>query len=238
MRLCVAAAVSPLTDTQIMDARGKPAPAGTILDHLLLGAANLDSGVEWAEKLTGVRAVPGGSHPGAGTRNALISLGGRQYLEIIAPDPPQPSANLVRHAHLRALTGPRLIGWAAASDDLDRLAQAIRDGRLEMSGPRDGSRARPDGRVLRWRTLAVSSPLGGGEADPIPFFIQWASGSVHPSEDSPHGCRLDALEFRHPDPDALQGTLLRLGIEAAVTRAPAAQLAATLVTPKGRVVVT
>src|SRR5688500_18572338 len=159
-----------------------------MMDHLLLGAADLDRGIDWVEKTTGVRAVVGGVHPGRGTRNALVSLGGRQYLEIIAPDPAQPPENL--SMNLRPLAQPRLIGWAAAASDIDGLANRIRAAGHQVFGPSDGARKKPDGGVLKWRTLGIPSALSNGDVDPIPFFIQWSADSVHPSQDSSKGCTL------------------------------------------------
>lgn len=205
------------------------------VDHLLLGTNDLDRGIAWFEQRTGVKAAVGGSHPGRGTRNALAGLGGRHYLEIIAPDPAQPSENLRRN--LRTLTEPRLIAWAAATTDIDGTAKRIRD-RGQAATPQDGSRARPDGRVLKWRTLVVQTDSAPPDVDPIPFFIEWAAGSVHPSEDSPKGCNLAAFEFEHPDPKRLGSALAALGIDAAVRQGADVKLLATLETPRGRVLLT
>jgi hypothetical protein len=208
-------------------------PAKAAVDHLLLGVADLDQGIAWVEKTTGVKAVVGGVHPGAGTRNALLSLGGRRYLEIIAPDPAQTAYNF--QIDVRRLAEPRLITWAAATSDIESVAQKARASGYQLFGPRDGSRARPDGKTLKWKSLGVLGQLGVGSVDPIPFFIQWSADSLHPSQDSPKGCELQSLELEHPDPAAVIDTLKKLGLEAKVKPAKEARLRATLKTPKGKV---
>jgi Glyoxalase-like domain len=232
LRLCGIAGVSCFFG-EAMRAGEHLLPASAAVDHLLLGVADLDRGIAWVERMTGVKAAMGGSHPGAGTRNALISLGGRQYLEIIAPDPVQPSYNF--HIDVRTLSEPRLITWAAVTTDVNAIAKEAREAGHQIFGPRDGSRARPDGKVLKWKTVGVVNRFGLGGVEPIPFFIEWAAGSLHPSQDSPKGCALQSFEIEHPNPGGVIEVLKRLGVEAKVKQAKEVSLAATLKTPKGKV---
>ncbi len=206
--------------------------ATAILDHLLLGTAALDQGVALVKEITGLSPVIGGSHPGVGTRNALLSLGNRQYLEIIAPDPAQQV--FAYQPDLRELREPRLFTWAAAATDINATAQAARAAGLEVIGPRDGSRRKPDGHLLHWRTLAIKNDLAVSGVAPIPFFIQWGEGVQHPSRDAETGCRLESLEFVYPEPQQVREMFSKLGIEAKVKPGQEARLTATLRTPRGK----
>lgn len=207
--------------------------AVSAVDHLLLGVSDLDQGIAWVEKRTGVKAAVGGTHPGVGTRNALLSLGGRRYLEIIAPDPAQTAYNFP--IDVRKLTEPRLVTWAAGTDDIDSIVKKAREAGHELFGPREGSRKRPDGRVLQWKTLGVLNKLGADGVEPVPFFIAWAADSLHPSQDSPRGCELEAFEIEHTKPGDVQETLRKLGVGVEVKTGQSTRLKATLRTPKGNI---
>ena len=69
------------------------APPLATLDHLVVLATSLASGVAWAEATLGVTPGPGGEHPLMGTHNRLLRLlngrgqPGAAYLEIIAINP-------------------------------------------------------------------------------------------------------------------------------------------------------
>jgi hypothetical protein len=204
------------------------------IDHLLLGVGDLDRGIEWVENLTGVKAVYGGSHPNLGTWNALLSLGGRRYLEIIAPDPSQPDFRF--WIDLRSLTVPRLVSWAANTEDPDYICKVAEEHHHRAMGPQEGSRARPDGKVLRWATVRLRTSLQpAGTVEAVPFFIRWAGDSKHPSQDSPPGCELVSFRIIHPEPSRLTTALLRFGIQAQVDRGEQVALVANLQTPNGRV---
>ncbi len=205
-----------------------------MLDHVLLGCSDLDQGIAFVEQRTGVRAAAGGVHPGRGTRNALLSLGERRYLEIIAPDPEQKNVEpfaVELLNRLKALKAPMVVEWAAHVDDIAAMARMLDIAGVEFEGPTPGSRKRPDGRVLTWRTLSLAMDYHSL----MPFFIQWGKDVVHPSVDAPKGCRLEKFVVATPQPDDLAKDFKMLGIDVSLERAEKASLRATIVGPKGTV---
>ena len=200
-----------------------------MLDHILLGAKDLDEGIAYIEKLSGVRAAVGGSHPGVGTRNALLSLGAGRYLEIIAPDPEQaPSAGMM-YTRVVGLSSPRLISWAYRTTDLAGLAERIAKAGIAVEGLSEGSRKRTDGSMLRWKTLRVKDDLGGV----LPFFIEWERGTKHPSDDAPAGCRLSSFSATSADPKTLAELFRRIEIEVKVDAGMAQKLIAKIESARG-----
>jgi hypothetical protein len=198
-----------------------------LLDHILLGCNDLDRGIKLVEESTGVRPAIGGVHPGRGTRNALLSLGERRYLEIIAPDPGQ--HEIVHFPQIREMTDPRLIGWAVHPPEIAAIAKQLRENQIAFTGPEDGSRKRPDGHVLTWKTINLADDRHGL----LPFFIEWSADSVHPSKDAPARCQLEYFEIMSADPDELSSTLKRIGLDLPVQRSDRARLRALISGPKG-----
>lgn len=201
------------------------------IDHLVYATPDLARGIEEVEKLLGVRAVSGGQHPGGGTRNALIGLGDRVYLEIIGPDPDQPKPNRPRRFSIDELESPRLVTWAAKATDLARVVDDAKRNGIELGQVQSGSRRRPDGVMLSWK-LTVSSELTAGGV--IPFFIDWGE-TEHPAASLPKGCRLVSLRAEHPDADRVGKMLAGIGLDLLVEKGPAPALIATISTPRGTV---
>ena len=206
--------------------------APAMLDHILLGCNDLDAGIAFVEEHLGVRPMYGGVHPGRGTRNALLSLGERHYLEVFAPDPKQSSADSYAAkelAVLKTLKAPRLVGWAAHPGDIDSLIAKAKGAGIGIQGPFPGSRSRPDGRVLKWKTAVLADDHDGL----LPFFIEWSTDSTHPSVDAPAGCNLESFSIADPHPGELSKTFERLGIAVRVQQGDKSELRARLRGPKG-----
>ncbi len=203
-----------------------------MLDHILLGCADLNRGIDFVEKHTGVRAAFGGVHPGRGTQNALLSLGEKHYLEIIALDPKQ--SFVPDHYGLAKLTEPRLVTWAAHPGDLTQFAARLTAASIAFDGPNPGSRKRPDNRLLQWKTLNLKDDLGGL----LPFFIEWSSDTTHPSSDAPAGCCVTRFEITTPDAQQLSKTTQVLGLDVTVASASKPQLLTTIAGPKGELALT
>jgi len=223
----VGAACAPLLTSAVNEVPSQ-------LDHILLGCKDLDHGMDFVEQHTGVRPAIGGVHPGRGTRNALLSLGERRYLEVIAPDPKQDQDHVEQFAlktlaHLKELSSPHLIGWAVHPGDLEKFSARLRDAGIAFLGPWPGSRQRPDGKLLQWKSLNLKDDQGGL----LPFFIEWSADSIHPSADAPKGCRLARFGVVTPNPAPLNKFIDLLQIDMHVSPGDQAALPASIVGPKG-----
>lgn len=147
------------------------------IDHLLIASPSLAEGQAYLAERFGVAPVPGGSHPGQGTCNALLSLADQCYLEVFAPDPAQSDTRMA--AFLRALPAPSLLWWAARTDGLESVAPLLLRAGVPIAAEAAGARDLPDdGGTLRWKLMLPGlSPAGNA----VPFFIAWSSLTEHPS---------------------------------------------------------
>lgn len=194
------------------------------VDHLVYAVPDLDAGVADLEQRLGVRAAPGGPHPGRGTRNALIGLGPDSYLEIIAPDPAQPEPVGGRWFGVDPKAPARLVGWAAKGSDLARVVAAAAKRGVPLGEVMPGARARPDGVERRW---TLTNPDAQAVFGLAPFFIDWGT-SPHPAATAPRGPVLVSLRAEHPRPDLAREPLAALGLDLPVDVGPRPALVATL----------
>ena len=201
------------------------------LDHLVYATPDLNLGIDTIEKVLGVRATPGGQHPGLGTRNALVALGPTSYLEIIGPDPEQPKPAGPRRFGIDELKAPRIVRWVAKSSDLETVAANAAQKNVKLGPVIPGSRRRPDGVVLSWRYTDPNVVEANGL---IPFFIDWGT-SPHPSATAARGATLLQVRAEHPDAMRVQKMLDALGLDLRVQKGSAAAIIATIEGARGRV---
>jgi hypothetical protein len=201
-----------------------------LIDHLVYAVPSLPAAVaEVAERL-GVRAQAGGRHIGLGTHNALLALGPRTYLEIIAPDPEQPEPTAPRPFGIDSVSHGSLVRWALACEDIDAAVAGARRHGYDPGDVADGQRTGPTGAMLRWRTTI------GETADGLaPFLISWGD-TEHPARSAPRGLTLETFHIEHPDPASLVPLLTALGADVEVKPSAAAALVARLGGPDGSTV--
>ena len=211
------------------------APAEAALDHLIVAATTLSDGIEYLAGITGVTPQPGGRHVAMGTHNALMRLGERVFLEVIAIDPEgaKPARprwfdldNLALQAELTER--PRLIHWVARTTDIEHAAA-----RCPVPLGAVHSLSRGD---YRWRITITDDGKPPGKGI-VPTLIQW-DVAAHPADSLPEsGVSIAAFAGAHPQPEAVRSALAALGLSGVppVTYDPYARLAAMLRTPRGTV---
>ena len=161
----------------------------------------------------------GGSHPGFGTRNSLLSLGDT-YLEVISPDPAQ-SLEGNRGGLIASLAAPGLMTFAVRTTSLAAYEASAKRAGIVTRGPVKMGRTRPDGRaprlgmsLCRRRTSLVRpSLLPSTGKDRRILRIS-----------APAGCRLVDLHVLHPEADRLAAVYREMGIDGSCQAVAAAGL--------------
>ncbi len=201
-------------------------------DHLVVAALDLEMGCDWVEQQLGVRPQPGGRHVAMGTHNAVLSLGPRFYLEVIAVDPEGDAPARPRWFDLdeprmkAALAeGPQLVHWVARTGEIDAVAARLPD--LGAVTPM----ARGE---FNWR---ITIPADGHRPGRglVPTMIEWP-GTRHPADGlTDRNLRLVALGAEHPDPAPVRRDLAALGLSDTlkVTYGKSPRLAAMIRTARG-----
>jgi hypothetical protein len=78
----------------------------------------LEEAIAWFEEQAGVRPVVGGKHPTKGTKNALVNLGNKCYLELLAADCENTSFSGNRWMGVDTIETPTMTRWSLKSEHL------------------------------------------------------------------------------------------------------------------------
>jgi len=178
-------------------------------DHLVVVTPELRLGCDWVEERLGVRPRPGGKHIAMGTHNALLSLGPRFYLEVLAVDPDGINPGRPRwfdldEPRMRAALaeGPHLAHWVVRTADIDAAAARVPD----LGTPTPMSRG-----GFTWRITVPEDGHRPGRGL-VPTLIQWPDAR-HPTDNmADSGCRLVAIAGEHPEPASVRAELATLGL--------------------------
>jgi hypothetical protein len=168
------------------------------IDHAIIAARDIDAVADRLWQRHGLASLPGGRHPGWGTHNRIVPLGG-PYLEIIgvADDDEALRDPMGRWLLAHTASGDPLMGWCCETDALEDVAQ-----RLGLA-LEPGGRDRPDGTRLTWRLAGRDVALGA-----LPFFIAWDDPQSRPGLlSAPHAVGVQSIARIEVDcePERLEG---------------------------------
>jgi glyoxalase-like protein len=182
----------------------------TVIDHVLLPVGDLEPAARKIKERYGLQANEGGRHAAGGTANYIVPLG-RQYLELIAVVDAQAAegSRLGSRVMKSVREGNTFVAWALRTTDLDALRAKLLGAGWDLPPIVEGSRRRPDGQLLSWRTQDVDR---GSEPSAIPFVIEWKiPDGLHPGQAAANH-RGGAVSIKRvvvgaPDPDRARARL-------------------------------
>jgi hypothetical protein len=214
------------------------------VDHLIVAARTLEEGVAWCEATLGIIPSAGGEHPLFGTHNRLFRIATvnypRAYFEIIAINsvasraintPAKCWFDLDSSELQNTIkSSPRLVHFVANTSDVSQACAALQAVGIDRGPAVQASRMTPSG-LLQWQITVREDGQrlwNGG----LPTLIEW--GDVHPAGGMPDsGVALQSLRMMHPQANELQAAHQAIGLQGVDVETGAANLIATLQTPKG-----
>jgi hypothetical protein len=136
------------------------------LDHVSICGSNLDALRQDFTEI-GLTPDPGGPHGNGITQMASIGFDDGTYIELIAPIKPGATAgsDWSKFMSEDAVTCAWAVGTNVLLQEVDRLKKAG----VAVKGPDSGSRKRPDGMSIEWKTADVGSGTPGST---LPFVIE------------------------------------------------------------------
>jgi len=162
------------------------------IDHVLIAVSDLESASERLGLEHGLASYEGGRHPGWGTANWIVPLGGA-YLELIAIVCEREASGSIFGQWIAAAKDGALIGWSVRPRDLD--AAAARLG-IEIT---EGVRTLPTGERTTWRTAGVEE---ASKQPWLPFFIERPKSARFPGAAGEPAGEIVRLEI-DGDPEGL-----------------------------------
>jgi hypothetical protein len=203
----------------------------TELDHLIVACSDLTQGAAWLQEQLGVAPQTGGKHALMGTHNALLRLGARVYLELLAIDPDAPPPARPRwfdldtaHVRERARERPFLLSWAARTANIVAAVTHVAALGEVLALARN---------QYAWRiTVPEDGALQFGGV--LPTVLQW-DGDAHPADAlEDRGCTLQRLALEHPAASSVLPLFRELRITGPVDLKPGPRsLVAHIATPAG-----
>ncbi|MEM7510722.1 MAG: VOC family protein [Bacteroidota bacterium] len=205
---------------------------GKGIDHLVYAVPDFEEGLDLIENLLGVRPSPGGQHPTQGTKNALLNLGEGCYFEVLAVDESNSEISPPRWMGIDLIHSPILSRWCLKSAQLKKDAAVLSTYKTALGKVVDGKRRLANGEMLSWE---LSLPLSEPAVEIAPFLIDWGNSKAHPTDNLPEICKLEKIEFSHPEPEVILPLFQTLQLEVEIKKSDHPAISAWIQSPKGLV---
>lgn len=180
------------------------------IDHIVIGANDLDQGVAFIEKKLNATLPRASKHADMSTHNCVASTGNDSFIEILSIDPEAPTPIRARWFDMdnprvkeKFQQSPCAYHWVVGTSDLDAVIKNSPVPLGEVVKFTRGERS--------WR-LTIPSDGSLQEEGLIPTFIEWSPGQ-HPSSGMTDlGLELQEVVLTHPKPTWLIDILTQLDV--------------------------